>query len=224
MLTKTNYILLGISLFINFQLFGQFQKKNSTETSLNLNTLDSKWEFPKINRKVDFDKGLIFFGGLGFSKEVKHFGVNINLAWQTRKGWEFGLDFGGHNNVLDIPINNENELLEISSTPVFIQSKFFFTHFFENMIKPYAKFSIGYGFNNGPDETSYSGNGIMFDYGIGTQVRINRKNFFYIECSQYNFKAKGSVNNPNDNLELQFNVWFNDVIFRLGFGRRLFQS
>lgn len=172
-----------------------------------------------IRRPNNFDEGLVWYSDLGFSGGGRHLSFNTSLAWQTYGGWEFGLGLGGHVNQLDIPINNENGTLEISGAPLYAYTKYYLANFFDNIIKPYVKLSAGYSFNSSEEGTT-SGNGIMFENGIGVNFKLGR-DYIFTEFSQYNMRAKGSVQNPDSNLDLNFKVWFNDLVFRIGYGRRL---
>lgn len=178
--------------------------------------LNSK-NFMIIRRPNNFDEGLVWYTDIGFSGN--HLSINTSAAWQTYGGWEFGIGLGAHNNQLDIPLNNENDLLDISGSPLFLHCKYFLANFFEGIIKPYVKTAIGYSFNNS-EEGVTSGNGFMFENGLGVQFRIGR-DYVYCDFSQYNQKAKGNIHDTEQNLDVNFNVWFNDLVFRIGYGRRL---
>lgn len=215
-------------LFLNSKSQFSFRGNSLISPSLNSNNYmmptstntTSKQSFMLIRRPNNFDEGLSWFCDMGFSGKGRHLSFNLSLAWQTYGGWEFGLGLGGHINQLDVPVNNENGTLEISGAPIYGYTKYFLANFFEGIIKPYGKLSMGYCFNSS-EENVNSGNGILFENGLGIQFKIGDTHYLYGECNQYNHRAKGTITNPDDNLNLNYKVWFNDLVFRIGYGRRL---
>ncbi len=180
----------------------------------------SERNFSLLKRPNDYRTGLVYSGSIGFSKY--HTSLNGNLSYALSNGLEFGIGIGFHNNRLSLPINNLNDSLSINGTPVFITGRYFLANFWDDILKPYVRTRIGYSFATANSEET-NGRGFIFENSLGLELRINWNEYVFIECSQYNQKALGSMVDNNRDLSVNYNLWFNDIVFRLGYTRRLFE-
>lgn len=205
---KTFTILTACLLFINFHLVSQ------------LDDLDYEPKGPIFQRSNNFEQGLIVTGSYGWRKN--HASLNGELGYRFPKGFEIAIGTGAHGNQLLLPINNSEETVMVTSTPVYLSGKYFFVN---GWLMPYAKVAAGYGsYNNSVNENLNEINSsYMLEAGLGLTLKTSRKMNYFFEVNQYNLKTNGSQTSVVGGNDINYSIWFNRVTFRIGVTRYLFK-
>lgn len=178
--------------------------------------------------KYNLRKGPVIYFSQSFSPN--HFGVDIFGGYQFGNGFEAGFGFGYHLNSLNLPVANSNfQWIDLNSYPIYLGGKYFI--FKDKILKPYAKLNMGLN-NNSPNwGVSLVKNGLMIESGFGLAFSGKKNLRAYFEINQYNSKARGTsvvenwdwnTNTLLSSTDVDFNVWFNKITFRLGLFFQIF--
>lgn len=184
-----------------------------------LDDLDFEPRKPLFKRNNTFEQGLMVTGSFGWKKN--HMSLNGELGYRFPQGFEVTLGTGIHANQLLLPVNNSEENISVTSTPFYLSGKYFFV---KGWVMPYAKLALGYGKNNMTtiDNTEIN-NSFMLEAGLGLSLKSNRLTNYFFEVGQYNLKTQGSLTSLNGGSAINYDVWFNRIIFRVGVTRYLFK-
>lgn len=194
---------------------------NETIVDIKKNGILKSWLPEEINLypngKFNYKKGILFNFDIGFSES--HTSMNLLLTNSLENGFEYGLGLGYHYNFLDIPASNTWTWIDVNSLPIFLTGKYHLP--IKTSFKPYVKASAGYSNNITSWTTTQVNDGVMFQGGIGVSFSTQKSTKWYMELTQYSLHAKGQATsfdvNFNPNTPINFDVWFNKIVFNVGF-------
>lgn len=157
------------------------------------------------------------FYNFEFAFGGSHVSTSTVFSKRFKNSLELGLGLGYHYNTFDFPSANGFGFIGVNSITMFANGKYYLLKNSAN--QPYFKAAVGFSDNQLSWEVTEINDGIMMQAGMGIAFASKKNTKWYLELTQYSLSAKGKSINANNfaaNNSIDFDVWFNHIIFNVG--------